>query len=260
LSSHHHPPRSPAAPFLSVGVGLSPARHTVKVVPSRPVGIGREGGATAEEGTRSWSLTRSKRATQQQAKLCSVRPKSTLVFRSPRSGGMWFLASDVATQPVQSALGRGDLLCWLERSGAARRRAGSEHAQRRRRRAKNRHVWSGARVVSGTNGAGKMQDARRKTPRVLCHTLTSRCAKKRRRRRRGNDRECCRVGQASVSYAADTQVRRDRMRFNVARVVEGGGGGGWALWLPAQSARQSQRERCRLCASACDRSDAPVQC
>jgi hypothetical protein len=26
-----------------------------------------------------------------------------------------------------------------------------------------RHVWSGARVVSGTNGAGKMQDARRKT-------------------------------------------------------------------------------------------------
>jgi hypothetical protein len=180
---------------------------------------------------------------------------------------MWFLASDVGpepTQPVQSALGRGDLLCWLERSGAARRRAGSEHAQRRRRRAKRCTDTYGAGLVwlAGRTARArcKTQDARRKTPRVLCHTLTSRCAKKRRRRRRGNDRECCRVGQASVSYAADTQVRRDRMRFNVARVVEGGGGGGWALWLPAQSARQSQRERCRLCASACDRSDAPVQC
>jgi hypothetical protein len=170
LSSHHHPPRSPAAPFLSVGVGLSPARHTVKVVPSRPVGIGREGGATAEEGTRSWSLTRSKRATQQQAKLCSVRPKSTLVFRSPRSGGMWFLASDVGpepTQPVQSALGRGDLLCWLERSGAARRRAGSEHAQRRRRRAKRCTDTYGAGLVwlAGRTARArcKTQDARRKT-------------------------------------------------------------------------------------------------
>lgn len=179
---------------------------------------------------------------------------------------MWFLASDVGpepTQPVQSALGRGDLLCWLERSGAGGGAASSW--QRARTEAPQtseevyRHVWSGAREGSGT-GAGKMQHARYREYSVTSSLTDG--AKRRRRRRphRGNDRECCRVGQVSGQHVHLGLRRRDTSPQGPDAIQRrphyGTTLGGWALWLPARSARQSRRESCRLCASARDRSDA----
>lgn len=184
-------------------------------------------------------MTRSERLSSRQSCVLFVRPrrpKLTLVSRSPRSGGMWFLASDVGpepTQPVQSALGRGDLLCWLERSGAARRgarrggvEARSEHAQRSRRRAKRCTDSYGVEFVTA---AGRTARARRKTQDTrhfeysvtpsLTDVQSAAAAAAVEITESAVAWDKSTVSPSTASFAADRQVRRDRMRFN-ARVME----------------------------------------